>query len=180
MLQLYQNKCPNYAKLNELKGVVEMRSKMCSQRLQNNTKTSFPKITTVGKCTILIANEALVAFVYDQCSSTKVWKCSFATPQHQKQPTNLQRVKERNKNKTMTSKLVSTHSLKWIGSKLSSSQRWKEGKLIENTQAKILHQYPPPKVLPYHGNHSKLHGIIKQPKIERQVYEPMKGESKKS
>ena len=33
-----------------------------------------------------------------------------------------------------------------------------------STQAKILLQYPPPKMLPYHTNHSKLHSIINQPK----------------
>jgi len=72
MLQLYQNKCLNYTQLKELKGVAKMRSKMCSQRLQNSTTTSFSKITGAGKCTIPRAKEALVAFVYDQCSSTKV------------------------------------------------------------------------------------------------------------
>jgi len=90
MLEFYQNECPNYTQLKELKGVAEMRSKMCSQRLQNSTKTSSPKITATGKCTIPRAKEALVAFVYDQCSSTKVCKsflCSTTLLQHPKRAT---------------------------------------------------------------------------------------------
>jgi len=31
MLQLYLNKCPSYTQLKELKGVAEMRSKICNQ-----------------------------------------------------------------------------------------------------------------------------------------------------
>jgi len=68
--------------IKELKGVAKMRSKMCSHRLQNSTKTSSPKITGSGKCTILRANEALVAFVYDQIQAPKCVKVSFATPHY--------------------------------------------------------------------------------------------------
>ena len=49
MFQLYQKEVSKLYTIKELKGVAKMRSKMCSQRLQNSTKTSSPKITAAGK-----------------------------------------------------------------------------------------------------------------------------------
>jgi len=74
---------------------------MCSQRLQN-TKTSSQKITTAGKCTIPRANEALVAFVYDQIQAPKCVKVSFAAPHYyntQKEQRNLQKSERKKQNK---------------------------------------------------------------------------------
>ena len=101
--------------IKELKGVAKMRSKVCSQRLQNNTKTSSPMITAVGKCIIPRTNEALVAFLYDQIQARKCVKVSFAALHYQntqKEQQNLQKSERKKTNQIMASKLVSTHSLK--------------------------------------------------------------------
>jgi len=102
MLQLYQKVVSKLYTIKELKGVAKMRSKMCSQRLQNSTKTSSPKITAAGKWTIPIAKEALGAFVYDQIQAPKCGKVSFAAPHYyniqQEQP-NLQKIERKKQNK---------------------------------------------------------------------------------
>ena len=99
MLQLYQKEVSKLYTIKELKGVAKMRSKMCSQRLQNSTKTNSPK---AGKCTILRAKEALVAFVYDHIQAPKCVKVSFAAPHYysiQKEQPNLQKSERKKQNK---------------------------------------------------------------------------------
>jgi len=51
----------------------------------------------------------------------------------------------------------------------------KFGYKVKQTKSKLDARILPPRMLPYHRNHSKLYSIIKEPKIERQAYEPIKG-----
>ena len=112
-----------------------MRSKMCSHRLQNSTKTSSPKITGSGKCTILRANEALVAFVYDQIQAPKCVKVSFAAPHYyniQKEQPNLQKSERKKQNKLWQANQLA-HTLSNEQAQNSQTLKGKEKAIIQKT-----------------------------------------------
>ena len=98
MLQLYKKEVSNLYTIKELKGVAKMRSKMCSQRLQNSTKTSSPRSQ-------LLKNPESKRGFGSLCiwpnSSTKMWKSVLGSTtllQHPKNSNQIcKRVKERNK-----------------------------------------------------------------------------------
>jgi len=92
MLQLYQNKCPNYTQLKELKGVAEMRSKMCSH---NQNKLS--KDHSCWKMHYLESKWGFGSLCIWPNSSTKVCK-SFLSSTQKEQP-NLQKSERKKQNK---------------------------------------------------------------------------------